>query len=149
GILQYIQTAGYSFALDDYSAILENSVTKDGIHAIPTIFKTSYRFGYPLQGDELYRPLSKSVFAIFWSLAPNNPLPLHLLNIVLYAATGFLLFTTLCRFLPQNIYIAFFSSILFIAHPIHSEVVANIKSLDEILAFFFFVCSLNFLHHHL
>src|SRR4051812_4173864 len=77
-IAEYIQTLGYSFALDDYSAIIENSVTRNGIHAIPTIFKTSYRFGYPIQGDELYRPIPKSIFAVLWSLFPNNPLPGHL-----------------------------------------------------------------------
>src|SRR6185295_7084766 len=41
--------------------------------------------------------------------------------------------------------ITFIASLLFIAHPIHTEVVANIKSLDEILSFFFFVISLFWL----
>ena len=92
---QYIQTVVYDFVLDDYSAIIENKVTQGGFSAIPTIFKTSYRFGYPIQGDELYRPVTKSIFAVFWQLFPNNPLPGHLLNIVLYVLTGFLLFKTL------------------------------------------------------
>src|SRR5215217_8346474 len=65
-MLQYIQTITYGYVLDDYSAILENKVTQGGFSAISTIFKTTYRFGYPIQGDELYRPFTKSVFAIFW-----------------------------------------------------------------------------------
>lgn len=141
-IILYIQTLNYGFVLDDYSAIIENHVTQEGLNAIPTIFKTSYRFGYPIQGDELYRPIPKSIFAILWQLFPNNPLPGHLLNIVLYALTGIFLFITLSRLIPQNIYIPFIASVLFIAHPIHTEVVANIKSLDEILSFFLFVLSL-------
>ena len=144
-IIQYIQTLSYGFVLDDYSAILENHVTKGGIHAIPTIFKTTYRFGYPIQGDELYRPIPKSVFAILWQLFPNNPMPGHLLNILLYALTGMFLFITLSKFIPQNIYVTFIASLLFIAHPIHTEVVANIKSFDEVLSFFLFVISLFWL----
>lgn len=144
-VIQYIQTLTYGFVLDDYSAILENHVTQGGIHAIPTIFKTTYRFGYAIQGDELYRPIPKSVFAILWQFFPNNPMPGHLLNILLYALTGIFLFITLAKFLPRNIYVAFIASVLWVAHPIHIEAVANIKSLDEILSFFFFAVSLFWL----
>lgn len=35
-------------------------------------------------------------------------------------------------------------TLLFIAHPVHTEVVANIKSRDEILAFLFLVLALSF-----
>ena len=34
------------------------------------------------------------------------------------------------------------ASLLFIAHPLHTEVVANIKSRDEILCYMFFLLSL-------
>lgn len=147
-VVQYAQTISYGFVLDDYSAIIENTVTVNGIDAIPTIFKTSYRFGYPIQGDELYRPLTKSVFAILWQLAPNNPLPGHLLNIFLYALTGFLLFITFSKWL-KNSYVPFVASVLFVVHPIHTDVVPNIKSMDEIMSFLFFILSLNWLHHYL
>lgn len=147
-VIQYLQTFTYEFVLDDYSAIVENTVTVNGIDAIPTIFKTSYRFGYPIQGDELYRPLTKSIFAVLWELAPDNPLPGHLLNILLYAITGFLLFTTFSKFLKQS-YIPFIAAILFVVHPIHTDVVPNIKSMDEILSFLFFILSLNSLHTYL
>lgn len=145
----YVQTLSFDFALDDYSAIMENRQTKQGAEAFFDIFKKSYRFGYTIQGDELYRPLSKAVFALIWEFAPENPFPGHLLNVVLYALTGFLLFTTLCRFITNSVYIPFITSLLFVAHPIHSEVVANIKSLDEIFAFLFFIIALNLIHRYL
>ncbi|MEO8149036.1 MAG: tetratricopeptide repeat protein [Bacteroidia bacterium] len=149
GAVIYLQTLSFDFALDDYSAIVENRQTKQGTAAFFEIFKSSYRFGYTIQGDELYRPLSKAVFAVIWQFSPENAFPGHLLNLLFYALTGFLLFTTLCRYLKNNIYVPFIASLLFIAHPIHSEVVANIKSLDEIFAFFFFILSLNFVHRYL
>ena len=145
----YFQTISFQFALDDYSAIIENRQTKQGTAALGEIFKSSYRFGYNIQGDELYRPMSKAVFAVLWQFAPNNPLPGHLVNVLLYALTGFLLFTTLCKYIRTNLYIPFIAALLFVAHPIHSEVVANIKSLDEILGFLFFVIALNFLYNYL
>ena len=144
-IVQYIQTLWYDFALDDYSAIIENKITQGGIKAIPVIFQTTYRFGYPIQGDELYRPIPKSIYAIMWQLFHKNAFPLHLLNVGLYALTGYLLFITLLKFFPRNIYLPFIATLLFIAHPVHSEVVANIKSMDEILSFLFFVISLFYL----
>lgn len=136
GLVLYANTLNHGFVLDDYSVILENNVTKQGVKAIPEIFTSSYRSGYTLSTDELYRPLPKSIFALSWQLFGDNPMPLHLLNILLYALTGFLLFR-FCMLLFNNQLFAFVTSLLFIAHPIHTEVVANIKSMDEILSFLF------------
>jgi tetratricopeptide (TPR) repeat protein len=64
----------------------------------------------------------------------------HLINVLLFALTILILFILLER-LFQNyksdkwyLSIAFAASLLFLAHPIHTEVVANIKGRDEILS---------------
>ncbi len=150
GAVFYIQTLSYDFVLDDFSAIKENRVTKQGTSALGEIFKTTYRHGYTIQGDELYRPIPKAIFACLWQWFPDNPFPGHLLNVLCYAFTGFMLVITLSKFMGQkNVLIAFIASALFIAHPIHTEVTANIKSLDEILGFLFFIISLYFSHSYL
>ena len=41
------------------------------------------------------------------------------------------------------------AAVLFVAHPIHTEVVANIKSRDEISSMFFLLLSLLFIHNYL
>lgn len=141
----YLPTLHYDFVLDDYSIILENSQTRSGMAAIPDIFRSSYRAGFPIQGDELYRPLPKTIFAISWDWFGENPFPLHLLNVLLYALCCLLLWLVLQRFtvlrhaagLP-----AFAAATLFAAHPTHTEVVANIKSLDELLAMALLLLSL-------
>jgi len=143
-IVLYGNTLNHGFVLDDYSVILENTVTQQGVKAIPEIFSSSYRSGYTLSTDELYRPLPKSIFAISWQLFGDNPLPLHLLNILLYAITGFILFRFCLRLFNHQLF-AFATSLLFIAHPIHTEVVANIKSMDEILSFLFCILSARML----
>ena len=64
----------------------------------------------------------------------------HLMNILLYALTALILFILLEKlFLNYKsdtwyLSIPFVASLLFLAHPIHTEVIANIKGRDEILS---------------
>jgi len=141
-LLLYANSLKNDFALDDVSAIKKNWVVKQGVKSFPIILKTSYRYGYRDSDDELYRPLPLMVFATLWQLFPSNPLPFHLLNVLLYAITGMVLFNLLRKlFKDYQPLLAFAAAALFIAHPLHSEVVANIKSLDEILSFLFVMLS--------
>ncbi|MBI4945702.1 MAG: tetratricopeptide repeat protein [Bacteroidetes bacterium] len=172
GFLLYSNTFSHGYVLDDFSAVKENNIVRQGIHAIPEIFKTSYREGYLSVKDGLYRPLSLATFAIEWNYFPDKPGISHFVNVVLYGITGFLLFLILCKFFcpPQpsqregatrvissplgrsgwaGEVIAFITSLLFIVHPLHVEVVANIKSRDEILCFLFVICSFLFVFRFL
>jgi protein O-mannosyl-transferase len=142
GFVLYANTLNHSFTLDDYSVILENRVTKQGPAAIPEIFKTSYRYGYYFTNDNLYRPLVKSMFALEWKLGNGKATLGHWFNVLFYCFTGFILFLALNR-ITGNMLLAFVTAALFLAHPVHTEVVANIKSRDEILAFLFSVWALE------
>ena len=67
----------------------------------------------------------------------------HGVNVVLYVLSVLLLFHWLHTFLVKDHPdVAFFTSLLFLIHPLHTEVVANIKSRDEILCFLFTVLTL-------
>ncbi len=149
GFLLYSNTLNHAYVLDDYSVIKENRVTRQGWDAFPEVFTKSYRYGYYFINDELYRPVPKAMFAIEWALFPDNPSPSHWVNVLLYALTGFILFKVLVRYLKNNFSAAFIISVLFIAHPIHTEVVANIKSRDEILSLLFILFSLLFIHKYI
>jgi tetratricopeptide (TPR) repeat protein len=147
GFSIYSNTFSHGYVLDDFSAIKENNIVKQGNKAIPEIFKTSYRQGYLSVKDGLYRPLSLVTYAIEWNYYPNKPSLSHFVNVILYAITGMLLFImlrllfTFTGSFKKGETIAFIASLLFIVHPLHTEVVANIKSRDEILCFLFMVCS--------
>ncbi|MDD4150951.1 MAG: hypothetical protein PHE33_13085, partial [Bacteroidales bacterium] len=99
-----------------------------------------------------YRPLSLSTFAleveIFGKKIKDangqivyrgNPTISHFINILLYFLTTCLLYIILLRLIPPKndgkwyFSFAFIASILFLAHPIHTEAVANIKGRDEIM----------------
>src|SRR4051812_5281729 len=64
GFLLYANTLNHKYALDDYSLIIENTVTQKGVKAIPEIFKTGYRSGYNSIDVQLYRPTSKAMYAV-------------------------------------------------------------------------------------
>jgi Flp pilus assembly protein TadD len=135
GLVLYANTLSHSYVLDDFSVIKENSVVKQGVDGIATIWKTHYRFGYGYQQANLYRPLTLTIFAIQWEIAPDNPAFAHFFNVLLFAALGVIIFLFLQAVLGKKWQaLSFFASALFICHPIHTEVVANIKSLDDILA---------------
>ncbi len=133
GFLLYSNTLNHGYVLDDNGLIPENTSTKKGISAIPEIFKTSYRYGMNTSDFQLYRPLSKAMFAVEWGFAPDTPALSHWVNVLLYALLCYMLFRTLSRYLNGDLLIPFLTALLFAAHPIHTEVVANIKSRDEIV----------------
>ena len=144
--LLYSNTLKHSWALDDFSVIKKNYVTQQGIAGIPTLLTTEYRFGYWSSPGSLYRPLSLVVLALEWQLSNDNPAVGHFLNCFLFALTIILIFYLIRKLLNNNdLIVPSVVSILFAAHPIHSEVVANIKSLDEILMLLFSLLAFYFL----
>ncbi|MEQ8909553.1 MAG: tetratricopeptide repeat protein [Vicingaceae bacterium] len=143
-VLSYANTLSHDYVLDDFSVIKENFVVKQGMEALPTIFKTHYRHGYGYQSANLYRPIPLSLFALQWEIAPDNPTFAHAFNILFYALSICLLFYFLnLVWKGERPWLAFFTCFLFALHPIHTEVVANIKSIDELLSFAFVLISFS------
>ena len=142
--LLYAQSIHFNYTLDDHPAIDENKYTTQGFSGIPMLLKTDYWHGYRENDNgPIYRPASLILFAIEWQFFPHNPHISHLVNVLLYSITCFLLFLLLCQiFQKQNLIFPFVCALLYTTHPIHTEVVNNIKSCDEILCFLFGILSL-------
>jgi len=138
--LLFSNTLTHGFVLDDLAVIEQNKFVQEGFAGIPKIMTTFYWEGYWESNGGLYRPLSLVLFAVEWGISPNNPFIHHLINVLLYAISIGALYKLL-RLIFKNytIGISFGIALLFAVHPIHTEVVANIKSRDEILCFLFFV----------
>lgn len=76
----------------------------------------------------------------------------HIVSVLLYILSAVVLLWLLREYIfkyaevkfinPNDI--AFFTTLLFLIHPIHTEVVANVKSRDEILSFLFIVTTFIF-----
>ncbi|MEI6853427.1 MAG: glycosyltransferase family 39 protein, partial [Bacteroidota bacterium] len=114
-----------------------------GVAGIKEIFTNDAFVGFLGKNNLLpggrYRPLSQVMFAVEKELFGFNPFVGHLINVLLYALTCMLLYIILKKLFTtytSNIWflsLAFVSALLFTAHPLHTEVVANIKGRDEIL----------------
>jgi len=131
----YANTITHDYALDDWGAITNNQFVQEGFKGIPQLLKVDlWHFGNLTLG--YYRPLSLITFAIEHELFDNSPHISHFINILLFSFTGFMLCLLLMElFSGYNTSFAFLISLLFIAHPIHTEVVANLKSRDELMSF--------------
>jgi protein O-mannosyl-transferase len=68
----------------------------------------------------------------------------HINNVILYALSVCCIFLFLSTFFfRENKLMALLISLLFLVHPIHTEVVANVKSRDEILSLMFMVLTMH------
>lgn len=141
-VLVYGWTVGHNYTVDDLGIITEHRHVLAGIDGLGEIFTTNYRNGINNFNDGLYRPLSLAVFAVFESIAPGSPVPGHILNVLVYALLVLAIFHLIRSLtIPQPERLAFWSALLFAVMPIHTEVVANIKSLDELLGMTFGIVS--------
>lgn len=134
------------YALDDTIVLVVNKHVQKGISGIPDILlRTDFEndYGNEKLRKRYYRQLSIVTFAIEQTLFGGNPHVSHLINVLLFAITIAVMLSFLRTLgLPNDL--AFVIALLFLIHPIHTEVVANIKSRDELLCFLFCLLSLRF-----
>ena len=155
GLLLYIPTVTYDYALDDKIAVTGNQVTKRGFAGIADLFKYDSMDGFwaeqygvdveDLNKDALvaggrYRPLTMVTHAIEWQFFGENPGISHFINALLYGLTGYVLWHIMALVFPagargsEYLAPAFVITILYLSHPLHTEAVANIKGRDEVLS---------------
>lgn len=142
--LLYGNTLWNGYAVDDTIVIVKNNLTKQGFDGISEIMKTDAFYGffgddYKFVAGGRYRPLSIVTFAIEYELFGLNPAVSHFNNIWLYGLTCIMVFIVLANLFKTEklkefqLTIPFIAAMIFAAHPIHTEVVANIKGRDEIM----------------
>ncbi|MEM1119824.1 MAG: tetratricopeptide repeat protein, partial [Bacteroidota bacterium] len=126
--------------------IYDNMFTTKGIQGISGILRYDTFYGFfKVEGkDKLvaggrYRPLSLVLFALEYELFGKSPLMGHFGNTLLYGLLGIILYLLLLKLFrfrsdtPLPALIALLTTLLFLAHPVHTEVVANIKGRDEVM----------------
>lgn len=132
--LQYANTLRHDYAWDDKLVITANAYTTRGIAGIRDIF--TKRVSFPYKSE--YRPVPQAMFAVEYQLFHANPHAGHFLNALWYAATCLLVYWFVVFAFPRtHPLFPVLVAALFAVHPLHVEVVANIKSRDEILSLFF------------
>ena len=145
----YSNTITHEYALDDGIVITENDFTKKGFSGIADIFSHESFANVATSKDELsggrYRPLSVVTFAMEYGIFGARPSVSHLGNVLLYGFLCVLLFYFLRRAVfKNNTAAAFIATLIFAAHPLHTDVVSNIKGRDELLSLLLLLVCLIF-----
>lgn len=154
----YANTLTHGFVLDDEVVLVKNELVHQGVSAIPAILLSDSFSGHSRTSDSQsivaggrYRPFSLMVFAAMFDIFGLHPLPYHIMSVSLYALLVFVLYHVVHRVLQkasQTKSIALLTASIFAIHPVHTEVVANIKSIDEIWSLLFAFASLFFVMKH-
>ena len=147
-LLTFGNTLNHGFVLDDQAIISSHKHVQSGISGISDLLSSNYLHGVQEFNDGLYRPLSPILFAIQHEFWPNSSFPGHFFNLLYAFLTTVVIFILLREAFKSTIPLALALSILFLAFPIHTEIVANIKSSDELLALLFVLSSLLFLNRY-
>jgi protein O-mannosyl-transferase len=159
GVILYSNTLFNEYALDDGIVIEKNDYVQQGLRGIPKILSTDAYESYYRQMNAKqqlaggrYRPLSLVTFAIeqqfFGSKEKVKPktdvaMVRHFLNVAFYVLSVIVLFYFLLNFIfKETPDVAFITALIFLIHPLHTEVIANVKSRDEILSFLFICLTL-------
>ncbi len=141
----YGNTIGHDYALDDDIITRRNAFVQEGTSGIGHIFSKGFLYGFNHANDQSYRPVTLTSIAIEKQFFGNDPHVHHFFNVFWYAITAIFLFLTLTKiFRKYNFIVPLLITLLYVAHPVHTEVVANIKSRDEILSFLFCIMALYF-----
>ena len=148
--LLYIGTLGNDYALDDDVWIKKNTVTQQGLGGIKDIFTKPSLIGFNNLKDEQYRPMPLLSFAIEKALFNNSPHAQHFMHLLYWGLTNVMLFLLLLK-LFKNVspLVPLAMTLFFTLHPIHSEVVCNIKSRDDMFVLLFGATSLWHLMNYL
>ncbi|MBI1185449.1 tetratricopeptide repeat protein [bacterium] len=135
--LLYAHTYNFKYALDDILIITDNEFTQNGFDGLKDIFSHNYADGGKNFNDGLYRPLSPATFAMEVDIfGSNHPGISHLINAFCYGLIILLLITYL-NCLALDHFIIYVTAFLFMIHPVHTEVVANIKGRDDLFSMLF------------
>ncbi|GDX52283.1 hypothetical protein LBMAG27_13300 [Bacteroidota bacterium] len=149
----YFNTLHHKYSVDDAIVITENMYTQQGAKGISDILTHDTFLGFfkvekNLVAGGRYRPLSLVTFALEKEYFGDSPHTSHFINVLLYALCGifiYLMLQQLFKNADERIsklqLLPLITTLLFIAHPIHTEAVANIKGRDEIMSMLF--CSIG------
>ena len=145
-LLLYGSTINYKFTLDDDLFYLKHKSVQKGFDGLGEIFSLGSLNQFDgTTGTQPYRPATLLFFTFQHVYFDNSSTAAHLMNVLMYILVSVVLYQLLRKLFPTwNRIYAVLITILYIVHPIHTEVVSSVKSVDELLAALFCFTSLLF-----
>ena len=129
GLACYVNTLNNGFVFDD-SAYLTSALVRNP--DIGELLRSNWL------GLDIYRPLTLLSLGLDFSLYQETPRGYHLSNLVLHLINGVLIYM-LARDLLGRDQAALWAALLYVSHPIQTEVVAWVSARGDLLATLFFL----------
>lgn len=121
------------FVFDDPQALLANPVVTGEVPCWEA-FSRDY-WGNPMEGGvNSWRPIMPIAWAMLWKISPGQPLPFHLLSVLLHLIVTALAMR-LARALRDSDAWAISVGVLFAVHPLNAEALGAIVAQADLLSF--------------
>lgn len=122
------------FQGDDAFQIVNNTPVHS-ISNVGRLFQSgTFYNGHQLTGD-YYRPLMSTTFSLIYTLFGPSPMAFHIVQLILYLTGAFVLYLIFRHFFMQLLALALV--FIFIVHPLNSQDVFAIPSMQDALFFLF------------
>jgi len=141
GFSVYANSLHGEFIWDDGVFIKENAYIKDWSKLIPMLTRDSGA-GSSVQMN-CYRPIQILTYTIDYSLSGLNVFGYHLTNAVLHILVALAVYRLILLIFGSTP-LSFFTAILFVIHPVHTEAVSYISGRGDILSALFILLCLIF-----
>ena len=137
-IALFLPVLGFDFTYDDSIHIVKNDyVSSSDI----SFFQVLSTFAQPTIPGDLYRPLNSLSFRITHILFGADPFYFHCTNLILYLISIVLAYFFFF-YLTKLKHFSFLAALIFLVHPVHTEVVANNFNRNEMLVYIFGLLSI-------
>lgn len=131
GALVYANSLGNGFAFDDVHAIVNN----DAIQSLSTLPGALVAPYWPIvEGRELalWRPVTTGLFGLQYAVGGGGAFVFHATNVLFHALVSGLVVVLLAALMPLGM--AVLAGLIFAVHPVHTEAVANVVGVAEIVS---------------
>ena len=129
--LIYANSLPNEFAYDDHYIVLNNS-SVHSLANLPAALVAPYWPGAHGRELGLWRPVTTALIGVTWVAGGGSAFVFHSVNVVGHVVVSLLVLALLFQLLSYAA--AFAAALVFAAHPVHVEAVANIVGVSEIVS---------------
>ncbi|MGY8778884.1 MAG: hypothetical protein ACKVIN_12300, partial [Longimicrobiales bacterium] len=129
--LIYANSLPNEFAYDDHPIVLNNS-SVHSLADLPAALVSPYWPGGYGRELGLWRPVTTALIGVTWVAGGGSAFVFHAVNVVGHVVVSLLVLALLFQLLSYAA--AFAAALVFAAHPVHVEAVANIVGVSEIVS---------------
>jgi|GEM_PF-3437341 tetratricopeptide (TPR) repeat protein len=139
GWYSFERTLTHGYVIDDVG-IVESNPNAAATASLPALFQKHYwQDTYPTDrvdqniNYQHYRPLTIASYVLVARSLGNGPAPQHLVNVVLHIVVSWFILWVVYAWL-QEVFVAGLAGVVFVTHPLHTEVIAMLVGRAELLA---------------